>query len=68
MELQTKQLLPPKSQELLDEIKSLFENPEAWLEVPNVLFHFRRPIDLIGTDEEELVRDVIEAFKYGLYA
>jgi uncharacterized protein (DUF2384 family) len=68
MELKTREQLPAHSQELLKEIEDIFADPEAWLEMPNTRLAGKKPIDLIGTPEEERVRTIIETFRYGLYS
>jgi uncharacterized protein (DUF2384 family) len=68
MELETREQLPAHSLDLLKDIETIFADPESWLQTPNTLLKGQKPIDLIGTPEEEKVRDMIEAFKYGLYS
>jgi uncharacterized protein (DUF2384 family) len=68
MELKTREQLPAHSQELLKDIEDIFAAPEAWLEMPNTRLAGQKPIDLIGTPEEERVRNITESIKHGLYS
>jgi uncharacterized protein (DUF2384 family) len=54
--------------DLLRDIEDIFADPEAWLNTPLVQLRGRKQIDLIGTPEEELVRNMTEAIKHGLYS
>jgi uncharacterized protein (DUF2384 family) len=53
---------------LLKDIKDIFADPEAWLNTPLIELGGRKPIDLIGTPDEEQVRNLTEAIKHGLYS
>jgi uncharacterized protein (DUF2384 family) len=64
----TKEPLPAHSLDLLKDIRDIFADPEAWLQMPNVRLGGRKPIDLIGTPEEVHVRNITESIKYGLFA
>jgi uncharacterized protein (DUF2384 family) len=50
--------------ELADEV---LENPGPWLETPNPQLSDRRPIDLVGTDEEAKVYNLLNAVDQGLF-
>ena len=47
--------------------RELLADPEGWLDAPNPRLNGRRPIDLIGTKDERHVKNMLEAFKYGLF-
>ncbi len=53
---------------LVREAGTVVDDPEYWLNMPNPQFEWRRPIDLIGTEDEERVHIVIEAARQGLFA
>ncbi len=53
---------------LVKEASTVVDDPEYWLNMPNPQFEWRRPIDLIGTEDEERVHIVIEAARQGLFA
>jgi DNA-binding transcriptional ArsR family regulator len=44
------------------------DDPEDWLITPNPRFEGRRPIDLIGTDDEVRVHIIIEALVQGCFS
>ena len=54
----------PEFRELLT---AVVDNPEAWLSTPSVQFGGRRPGDLIGSDEEEKIVDLLRAVEQGLF-
>jgi hypothetical protein len=41
---------------------------DAWLDEGNTLFAGRSPRSLVGTDQEEQVREVLRAAKYGAFS
>ena len=51
---------------LLEDIRVLFEDPDAWLDTPNPFVGGATPRALLGTDEEDVVRDAIESIKHGM--
>jgi len=53
---------------LIKKVGTVVEDPESWLNTPNPQFEGRRPIDLIGTDDEERVHIIIEAAQQGCFA
>ena len=56
----------PDQGDLRKEIESLIADPERWLNTPNDQFGGRTPVDLLGTEEEYLVREWVGAVKYGI--
>ena len=65
------QIVAPHSGNLPDlrkDIEDIFADPEAWLNTPLIELGGRKPIDLIGTPDEEQVRNLTEAIKHGLYS
>jgi len=45
----------------------LVDNPAAWLSAPSVHFGGRKPRDLVGTDEEYKLVDLLQAVDQGLF-
>jgi uncharacterized protein (DUF2384 family) len=45
---------------------AVVEQPEEWMTTPNVQFGGRRPIDLVGTEEESKVIDLLYAVDGGM--
>ncbi len=43
-----------------------FYNAEVWLDAPNPQFHGRNPNDLLGTEEERKVYNLLAAYALGL--
>jgi Protein of unknown function (DUF2384) len=43
------------------------DNPESWLSTPSIHFGGRRPVDLVGTDEEYKLSDLLQAVDQGLF-
>jgi hypothetical protein len=54
--------------DLLRDIEDIFADPQAWLNTPLVQLRGQKPIDLIGTPEEALVRNMIGRIKYGQFS
>lgn len=53
---------------LIKKVGSVVGDPEDWLNTPNPQFEGRRPIDLIGTDDEIRVHIIIEAAQQGCFS
>ncbi|HZW29551.1 MAG TPA: ArsR family transcriptional regulator [Isosphaeraceae bacterium] len=53
---------------LVKEVSSADDRPVDWLNVPNPQFERRRPLDLIGTDDEVRVHIIIGAARAGFFA
>jgi hypothetical protein len=45
----------------------LLQHPEEWLRTPNSQLGDRKPIDLMGTDEEFRVQNLLNAVDLGLF-
>ena len=54
--------------DIREEVAALIAEPERWLEMPNDRLGGEKPNDLIGTDREQHLRDLLRALKYGLYS
>jgi uncharacterized protein (DUF2384 family) len=59
-------LLPGEKANIRQEIKTLIAEPAKWLDMPNDQLGGLKPRDLIGTDREQLLRDLLRAIKYGM--
>ena len=68
MQQQTSDTSPDTRSDLLKDIEDIFADPEAWLNTALIELGGRKPIDLIGTPDEELVRNITESIKHGLYS
>lgn len=66
------QLAPPPPADdraaLMDDIRGLIPHSDLWLNTGNTLFMGRTPIDLIGTEDEQRLREVVGAIKYGQFS
>jgi Protein of unknown function (DUF2384) len=56
-----------RSSELLKLLTGLVDHPKAWLTTPSAHFGGRRPGDLVGTDEEYKIVDLLQAVDQGLF-
>jgi hypothetical protein len=54
--------------ELLEIVKGFTDNPVAWFYKANSEFWFRRPIDFLGTEDEWVLRNRLQMFKYGMFS
>lgn len=55
----------PRPAPVREELDNLLANAEDWLDSPNSLFGGRRPVELIGTSDEQLLWDMINRVKPG---
>ncbi len=53
---------------LLKDVGGLVNDPETWFLTPNMVFEGRAPIELLGTPDEQRLRDRIEAAKFGMFS
>ena len=61
--------VPPRATRTALELAvDVLENPGAWLRTPHPQFGDRPPIDLIGTDEEYQVYNLLKAVDLGLFS
>ena len=68
MQQQPTDTSPDTTSDLLKDIEDTFADPEAWLNTPNLRLAGQKPIDLIGTPDEKLVRYIIDSIKYGQFS
>ena len=57
-------LLPGEHKDIRIDVCELLDNGETWLTTPNLQFLGRRPSDLIGTPDEQLLRDTLRSAIY----
>lgn len=62
----TVQLLPDENPDIEAEVRNALTNADQWLDAPNDSLGGAKPWDLIGTDREPLLRNLIRAAKYGV--
>jgi Protein of unknown function (DUF2384) len=59
-------LLPGEDPDIRKDVTALVADPSKWLDTPNSQLGGNKPKDLIGTDREQLLRDLLRAIKYGM--
>jgi uncharacterized protein (DUF2384 family) len=59
-------LLPGEQEDIRQEVADIVADPGQWLDMPNDQLGGRKPKDLIGTDQEQRVRDLLRAIEYGM--
>ena len=59
-------LLPNEQANIRDEVADLVDKPDEWLAMPNSQLGGIKPEALIGTDREQLLRDLLRAIKFGM--
>jgi len=57
-------LIPGEHQDIRIDVSELFSNADEWLATPNTNYAGRRPLDLIGTPDEQLLRDTLRSLLY----
>jgi uncharacterized protein (DUF2384 family) len=50
--------------DLRDEIRALLRNADEWMDTPNTILDGKKPNELIGTRDEQKVRDIVQAVIY----
>jgi len=51
-----------------DLARELIDDPDEWLKAKNDQLGGQRPIDLLGTPQEPVLRNLLEAIKYGSFS
>ena len=59
-------LFADESADLHHEVARIVADPEVWLHTPNAHLGGESPINLIGTPEEQRLRDLLRAIKHGM--
>jgi hypothetical protein len=52
--------------DLREEVAHIVENADRWLNTPNDQFGGRTPGELIGTEDEHLLREWVGAVQHGM--
>lgn len=58
---------PDELADLRTLIAEVIDDPDAWMDMPNDQLGLMKPNDLIGTDSEERVRELVRAIKIGMF-
>ena len=59
-------LFADESADLQQEVARIVADPEVWLHTPHAHLGGESPITLIGTPEEQRLRDLLRAIKHGM--
>ncbi len=59
-------LFADESADLYHEAARIVADPEVWLQTPHTHLGGERPIHLIGTPQEQRLRDLLRAIKHGM--
>ena len=59
-------LFADESADLKHEVARIAADPEVWLHTPNAHLGGESPITLIGTPQEQRLRDLLRAIKHGM--
>jgi len=59
-------LFADESADVKQEVARIVADPEVWLHTPNTHLGGESPINLIGTPEEQRLRDLRRAIKHGM--
>lgn len=63
----TNHLFPGEDPDIRNEVAAVVvEDSEGWLETPHRFLGWQKPKDLIGTKQEQLLRDLLRAIKQGM--
>jgi hypothetical protein len=66
MRVSASELFEDESPDLTKEAAKLFPEPELWLNAPNIHLGGEKPILLMERGEDQKVRDLLRAMKYGM--
>ena len=59
-------LFADESADLHHEVARIVADPEVWLQTPHTHLGGESPIRLIGTPQEQRLRDLLRAIKHGM--
>lgn len=59
-------LFPDEQSDIRRDVSALIADPNEWLDTPNTELGGAKPKDLIGTDREQMLRDLLRSIKYGI--
>jgi hypothetical protein len=57
---------PDETADLNTLLTEVVPDPETWKLAPNPVLGGKRPLDLIGTPQEQVLRDLLRAAKHGM--
>ncbi len=57
---------PDETTDLAQLIADVVPDAETWQQTPNAALGGKRPIDLINTPQEQVLRDMLRAAKHGM--
>jgi Protein of unknown function (DUF2384) len=57
---------PDEKSDLRKLIDEVIDEPEQWLNAPNDQLGGEKPVDLLGSDRESLLRQLVRAIKIGM--
>lgn len=61
-------LFPDETTDLTHEVAQVVAEPDIWLNTPNEALGGESPINLIGTPQEQRLRDLLRAIKHGMFS
>jgi len=59
-------LFADESADLHQEVARIVADPAVWLQTPNTHLGGESPINLLGTPQEQRLRDLLRAIKHGM--
>jgi hypothetical protein len=59
---------PDFTKDLKTLIREVVPDADLWMETPNSHFGGKKPKDVIGTDHEKGLRNLVLAIKYGMFS
>ena len=62
----TYEVFEDEEPDIMEELKKFFDDPEPWLDIPHERLMGRKPRELIGTDQEIHLRNLLRRIKYGI--
>ena len=60
--------IPGEKDDIRTEAQDLIENADEWLRSPNSELGGKKPEELIGTDREIVVRNMLRAYRLGMFS
>ncbi len=61
------ELWPDEPEDIREDVRGVIRDAQTWLETPNDKLGGRRPEELIGTDQEIEVRNMLRSVKMGMF-
>jgi hypothetical protein len=62
------ELMEGESPDIMQDIRATIPNPEQWLDAPNPHFGLQKPREMIGTDQEPLIRNMLRRIWNGIFS